>query len=85
MDWQPIATAPHDTDGCILGYVPALGICLMRWVDEEFAEFVGWDEPGWDMRPFGDFNCSVPAEGDDMPTHWAPLPTGPNGEPAIPV
>lgn len=65
--WQPIDTAPEDQE--ILIYTQQWGPIIAS-LSSEFGE--------WMSR------MQVPVaikEGDELPTHWQPLPAAPEGQP----
>lgn len=65
-DWQPIETAPKD------------GTPVLLWVGSLWTtgRWSGWN---WEVLETGIGYESDPVLPDD-PTHWQPLPLGPNGE-----
>ena len=80
--WHPIDTAPQDGT-YILGFHREsakahghgdAGLCVLCWVD---ADEDGRWEAQWQIKPFLEgLDCVV---SDEMPTHWRPLPTPPEG------
>lgn len=65
-NWQPIDTAPKD------------GTPVLLWVGGLWTtgRWSGWN---WEVLETGIGYESDPVLADD-PTHWQPLPLGPNGE-----
>jgi hypothetical protein len=78
VDWQPIASAPKDGTFVLLGGGRTSGddleeggpaVRVVRWLERGD---VSW--PGWYIAVLeGGFNCV----GYWDPTHWAPIPKGP--------
>lgn len=77
MEWQPIETAPRG-DGKLaapklLLWCPRRGVQIGWYNPDQFAQKI--------PRPY--FAClgvrqSTQIDRADPPTHWAPLPDGPN-------
>lgn len=69
--WQPIETAPKDTD--IVGWFPVAGGCLYRthWCSDIYAKKPRplWDVHGWIWGRAQLRAC--------QPTHWMPMPLPP--------
>lgn len=66
--WQPIETAPHDTE-------------ILVFMDEEIYEArldtYGGKIKGWTF-PMADYHgCGCCSGSNDLPTHWMPLPQPP--------
>ena len=71
--WQPIETAPRDGTA-ILVYRSDMGVFSAHYVSPcEFIED-GDDEPGWFSTNGHDLS------GNDMPTHWMPIPQPPKDQ-----
>jgi len=74
-EWQPILTAPFETEVLVLRRDGAMHV----------ARVGGWSESRYGIlsADFGDASCSFffPVNGDrtkdDAPTHWMPLPEPP--------
>ena len=65
MEWQPISTAPTETECLVTGFIhddPARG----RWV------VIG------QQTKFGHWYEYTPDDGLYPPTHWMPLPPSPD-------
>ena len=83
-EWQPIETAPKD-GGEILGWREDCGILLMRWTcvgeflsDKEIEDGDYSEESIWEQDWFcADFVYGLRLEGNEIPTHWMPLPEPP--------
>ncbi|WP_155704422.1 hypothetical protein [Burkholderia cepacia] len=80
--WQPIETAPKETE--LLGWRADCGVLLImytsfdRWASEAECEEI--DEETLFQKDW--FGTALPGimdrlEGEQAPTHWMPLPTGP--------
>jgi hypothetical protein len=88
MNWKHINTAPRDGTE-ILGWREHFSAFLIRWcAPVDFlteAEMKYMDESsryaeGWFCA---DFAQATRMEGDFVPTHWQPLPEGPNADPVV--
>ena len=72
MEWQPIETAPKNTD--VLVFME--GDVFQGILDKEG----GFVDKGWDF-PFADAHgCGCCAGEENYPTHWMPLPEPPAAE-----
>ena len=73
MDWQPIETAPKDGTK-ILVFCPWLGVCgPATW---DICQYATKPKPfwtHWGERIWGTSRVRI-----DQPTHWMPMPEGPN-------
>lgn len=79
--WQDISTAPKDGSE-ILGWRKDCGIILIRYTapidfctDSE-CEALGDSAEQYDWF-YADFICGGRLEGEEVPTHWQPLPAQP--------
>jgi hypothetical protein len=88
MNWKHINTAPRDGTE-ILGWREDCGALLIRWIAPSgfLSESEMWslDESsryaeGWFCAEFAQ---ATRMEGDFVPTHWQPLPEGPNADPVV--
>jgi len=87
MDWQPIDTAPRDGRE-ILVWRDDMGVMLARFIAlqdfittaeaEEFAN-EGMSESSLEVEDwfYADFRHGDRFSPDCYPTHWMPLPAGP--------
>ena len=78
MEWQPIETAPKDTD--VLLYCPRRGAVRGRWDDNQYARV---PRPYWSNdreRIFGSRETRI-----DQPTHWMRLPAPPSNAEVEPM
>lgn len=84
MKWQPIETAPkcdevlayrHDAGVffAIYGSIEEVGIHLDDDVRDDISEGDLWNDVWWYYGSDG----VVRLEGDEIPTHWMPLPEPP--------
>ena len=72
MDWQPIETAPKD------------GTSVLLWSVEIREPVIGcWSTAHATIREWWVDSWGPP--GFDDPTHWMPLPEGPNVEVEAPL
>ena len=84
MEWQPIETAPKDGTE-ILVWRSDCGILLARWdapenfLSDRECEELGESAEQYDWL-YADFVAGGRMEGAEAPTHWQPLPDGPNKE-----
>jgi len=84
--WRPIETAPRD-GAEILGWREDSGVMLVRFVALiDLIPHLELDEPGICGETleapdwfYADFVDGGRLEGDEIPTHWVPLPEGMNG------
>lgn len=85
LTWQPIETAPKETE--LLGWRSDCGVLLImytsfdRWASQAECEEID-EETLFQMDWFG---TALPGimdrlEGDQMPTHWMPLPREPEAK-----
>ena len=73
MDWQPIETAPKDGTK-ILVFCPWLGVCgPATWNICQYAKNPKPFWTHWGERIWGTSRVRI-----DQPTHWMPMPEGPN-------
>ena len=87
MNWQPIDTAPRDGTE-VLGWRRDCGVLIIRYTcpssfltEKELEPLTGGDADAVDW--FGaDFVQGCRLEGSEVPTHWMPLPDGPEALPA---
>lgn len=86
-DWLPMEIAPKDGRE-ILAWRRDLGVLLVQWTsmvefmsDREIEES-GLDEVTTETEDwfFADFVAGGRLEGSEAPTHWMPLPDGPQRE-----
>lgn len=82
MNWQPIASAPKDGTE-ILAWRADCGIVLVRWTcmddfcTESEIEKVSEEDAMQRDWFFADFVSGGRLEGEEVPTHWMPLPPPP--------
>jgi len=82
--WITIDTAPKDGTE-ILGWRPDCGTLLIRWdcaesfMTEREVETSGMDDDDLFAEDWfcADFISGCRLEGDEVPTHWMPLPKEP--------
>jgi hypothetical protein len=79
MDWRPIATAPMDGSRIIL-FIPSLktGVQTGHYAHHQTlshgkitSEYRRW---------YTDGTMYLPGQGDLEPSHWMPIPDGPQGD-----
>ncbi len=80
--WMPIESAPKDGSE-VLGYRDDCGVLLMRWIapcdfltDLELID-LDHDTTYTENWFYADFLAGGRIEGDEVPTHWQPLPGAP--------
>lgn len=72
MNWQPIETAPKDGTYIIVWPPTYKGVCsCARWYDDAYAKK---PRPYWRRI---DTHGSVLLSRENPPTHWMPIPNGP--------
>ena len=81
MDWQPFDAVPKVPDLSSFGWSPEEGLCLLTWIEAD--EDTGWQEDAWSVQPLNE-NMDCVYDDEMQMTHWAPIPTGPAGEPPLP-
>ena len=74
MKWEPIETAPKDGRKIIL-WCDRFGLSIGSWrVDWGHS---GDESPLWLRDDYDDFSCGYASTPLD-PTHWMPIPEGPD-------
>lgn len=68
--WRPFGTAPEDGTE-ILAYRQDSGVIVVHFVSPSDYNSDGDDEPEW-FTITGEHLC-----GDELPTHWMPMPSPP--------
>ena len=77
MEWQPIETAPKDGTRIMVWPPTWIGTAsCARWNEDRHAKN---PRPYWSRI---DDHGRITISREKQPTHWAPLPCGPNGESA---
>ena len=91
MEWQPIETAPKDHSE-LLGWREDCGVMMIRWtapidfMTERELEAASTDDNDWMEQEdwfYADFVRGGRLEGDEVPTHWMPLPPPPPDHPPL--
>ena len=83
LTWQPIETAPKDGTE-ILAWRKDCGVLVVRWdCPEDFLSETELQELGKESAEAyswfcADFVTGARLEGSEVPTHWMPLPAGPD-------
>lgn len=83
--WLPIETAPQNGTE-MLGWREDCGVILIRWdclaemlTEDEYKAAEQTEESGWQYNWMcADFVSGCTLDGDEVPTHWMPLPDAPN-------
>ncbi len=82
MEWQPIETAPTDGTEVLVwrqdcGILLARFMCAAEFLTDDELEKMDEDDAWQDDWFCADFVSGSRLEGDEVPTHWMPLPEPP--------